>query len=1361
MKRLGSKFVGLLIGLLFFAAQVHAALVCPSPNQPAGTAWCDGDPSRFLGDALCVAEPVGGTSGSTIDEETVGAGVCILGKFKDTASVQKLADFIVSYDFPADPLMGPSGVFVPDLATLVTGGEFMTTVPLEDEGVYDVTIQGRVVGDDGSFQDISILRRVLRVAQPHLTVTGARIGGSTNDCSATDPSCFGVHGVEGDSDGDGICDGPMPIPGVCTAGPDPSNDAVHAVELTPPAQRARSVELCVNTHDDEASAGNSVLVRAVNTITDDSATPAKEFLVEASCAAAGETVCQPSTDSFCPGGFKVNVPLGNGKNDIELFVSNLVTGYDIGAGERVKVKSFDADLKGPALCVNYLNQAGHKIDNADGKAILQSEASSVTVDVTLGTCDGTPETVSAASPDVCDANNPPDCGSSPVCVQRNDEKAADGSAAKFVAMCPSQVNGKTHYQAAFSELRFPLNTALIKAADDVGNQTAESHSFGYGNVRPLFNDEGRFEVKKAVIPNGIGGFVSADYVKNEVLPVILSTVNSKKFKNDFFFKLLDPHQPSDEEISCLKSIEDSVNCTFDHLASKARTTAIKFFCDGDCQQNLGDIEIPSLYFLNQNRLRLQLKLKGMHGLAEMYTMQFIDSDHDGIVDTEDDDADNDGICDHFVMSLDECKDENHDGVCDAEVGLTGSQGKGLSASAKCVLDKTIAQRDCPDPEVQNVRDYFGCSDQDDDNDGVPDDKDLPGLLVQDPDFNTFVIPLKFAVKELALNLEIQFNKSADGRLHFSITNAPGRDLVEFINDDKFPIEFDCDKDVSQIYGGGGADDPLNGHNAWTGGEVCRALDKLNPTADQALFGDKKRGMQSTRKQLQCTVNAIARCSLPKRIETTLDKYENDKLAAISVKVLDNRFHLDLFAPLGSATVNVDPRGLGFAGGGLLVPAGVSDPNDTAERNSKDFLGAVPEEFKNAKFGPLSPATDMEPVDPIEAAFQEGKEVNLAIAEETVNSVLHSAGLLLWDLAKHEGEVHQTLDMTAKKLREKFDLGIPDIGSSGCKDKNGDPVADDSYKCFPFPLNIENVIGPDTITYVDFDGDGVPGSDNDKLAPVLIRTVINPESPPTARIVSVSPIQSWDGSSSPSNPAVLMMEVEVGLNNVGMSLFEEKVADWHADVIKGTGEIKDWCDSDRYPGADQTKCDGSHKLPMVTFNASGRVFATVLVSVKDKAILRLEGGLSSVERAEGATAGNEMDLDRAKTYLNFTVAENNTIVPDNEFAAAFKRQIDLILPKYVFGNARDIRGNIPAQLPLEAYCAVYKEDSPDFCDCVAHPDKADCDLAHTLQRVWERVDPDQYGIEGMTLDRTVLGVTADDLGPRYLTLGADTTIQLKK
>jgi hypothetical protein len=92
MKRIGSKWVGGMAAaaILAIVSTAHANLVCPDPHQPAGTVWCDAaTPRAFVSETLCVAEPVEGPSSSSIDEEIIGAGVCLNGKFKEAAQLEK------------------------------------------------------------------------------------------------------------------------------------------------------------------------------------------------------------------------------------------------------------------------------------------------------------------------------------------------------------------------------------------------------------------------------------------------------------------------------------------------------------------------------------------------------------------------------------------------------------------------------------------------------------------------------------------------------------------------------------------------------------------------------------------------------------------------------------------------------------------------------------------------------------------------------------------------------------------------------------------------------------------------------------------------------------------------------------------------------------------------------------------------------------------------------------------------------------------------------------------------------------------------------------------------------------------------
>jgi hypothetical protein len=1002
--------LGLFLGGAGNALAGH--LDCPTPVSPERAAWCEDESSnRFFG-GLCVAEPEADNRAVADDpsetdgvDEIAGSAVCVLGKVK-TADVENLADFTVSAEFlPAnqfeallevDPSL--SGLEIESLLEPISSppddrGEFQALLPLSRAGQYNVKVQARFIRGD-VLEDSRVIKRILQISAPHLTVGDARPGGGDTDLTVTEEPV---------------------IPG------DPSAPT-HAVSVTPPTGgfAFESIDFCLNVahlEDDPLHpihAGEEIEVTARNQITDDSSGQTKEITIVCN---PGDGVCTTigGSSGFCDGGTIVNIPMGHGTNEIEIEVANPA------GGERIEVAPIENDIKGPQLCVSYLDEGGNTIDDVDGKVVLPSEAEAVTVDVTLGACGTTPETV-AAQESCADPASPPACTSAhKVCVQKQ-----NGS---LIAMCPEDIGGVTHYRAQFATLRYPINSFSIQADDDRNNRTLETHSFSFGDVRPLFNAAGNFNLAGAMVPKGIGGFIPSGFITGELKEILLKVLNSDKFKKELLPQLLDPRQPGEGEIACLEDLEETLPCTYDHLASDERVVTIKPFLGGADGFDVDQVEIPSLYLLNNNEIRLQLKLKGFEGRAEMWTCEFTDSDGDGKVDTEDDDDDNDDIDDD--------------------------------------------------------------DDPDDDNDGHLDEVDIPCQLGDDPDYGVKTLPIKFAMKELALNLSVHLVKDANGRLKVEIVNAPGRELVEAIAVDKLFIEFDCGKEVSEIY--------KDGNNIWIDTEACKALQSLNDklrrinSLSEPLIDTAKRQFQGTNQQLLCTLNAIARCSTPKRLEVTLDKFETEKVMAIAPELFDKKFHLDFFAPLRSADLGVDTSGLGFTGKGVLLPAGVTAATDEVERDAEDFLNNLPADLKTPKFGPVFerevPAEDQ--VNPIEAAKESEGEFSLALKEETVNSLLHAVNLLLFDLDRQEPDDLKTLDLFAKRFREEFGGGIPDIGGLPCRDKNDQVLdLDNSFKCFPFALSIDTLFGQNTFRYKDFDGSGKVEAAIDSQIPVLLRTALN-------------------------------------------------------------------------------------------------------------------------------------------------------------------------------------------------------------------------------------------------------------------------------
>ncbi len=758
-KILGSLLIAFLMVESGTAFAGH--LSCPDPKRPEQLSWCADPSSDHFTKGVCVAEPIGknraiaNDPSETIDvDEVTSDAVCLLGKI-DSAEVQNVVDFTANAEFlPGNQLEAlldlDVSLFAPELDILLEQGEFQSLLPIPRAGSYNVSLQARFIRN-GILEDVKSIKRILRLSAPHVSVEDARPGGGGTSFGVTEQP-------------------PQ----------DPTQSSDHTVGLTPPAEGfgVKSIDFCLaSTHATDADhpsyPGENLIFTATNSITEGSGSHAKRVTI--SCK-TGDGICNavPGGTDFCSSGMILNVPVGHGTNEIEIVANNEVTGSDPMNGENIRLDPIQNDLKGPKLCVSYLNEAGNSIADADGRVVLPSEAKRITVDLTLGNCLSKPEEVKIVS---CASNEEADCSDDwPVCIRRNEDSD------KFIQMCPRAIGGTTHYQATLPNLRFPVNSFTIKAVDKVGNQALETHSFNYGSIRPMFDQDGKFNLQNAMVPTGVGGFLPEPFLTGEMKELVLKVLNSEKFRNDIFPKLLDPHQPIQEEIACMKSLEKSLPCTYDHLARRERVVAIKAFCDNGQCDGVGNFEIPSFYLLNDKTIWLQVKLKGLHGRAEMYTIAFRDSDNDGVVDTEDDDADDDGICD---------RDQEVRGVCER--------------------DESVSAEDCPDfKRGDDLEDYKGCSDQDDDGDDVTDSEDLPGRLVPDPDFGIKVIPLRFAVKELVLNLQIHLEKDTDGRIRVEVTNVPERSLIEAVPDDRDLLELDCDKMISEIRQGGTSEEEGNG-----------------------------------------------------------------------------------------------------------------------------------------------------------------------------------------------------------------------------------------------------------------------------------------------------------------------------------------------------------------------------------------------------------------------------------------------------------------------------------------------------------------------------------------------------------------------
>ncbi len=1422
MKRLTTFLMGIVATVgLFYAVPSEARLSCVPPAQ-AGLST-DSCTDRDYQHNLCIVEPIA-------MQETSGSSLCVLGKFRTPTDVRNVVDMVVTYqlsDMPSVTGTLSINFSAPEMAEARRTGEFMVNrLTLPRVGVYNVSVRVRTLTSMG-FVDDAFPTGGSRVTYAGPVDTSVSINnvryrfGSVADprCTMMGSNCLSVSRVTGT---DGMMTNRFRLmPTDAT----PTGIDMATGSSVPPS--VSSVDVCIGSAMG-AVGGSFSDVQVTNTITDRSRTPAKVITITKSCSRDREGVrCSLNGESFCPGGSVVTIPVGHGENRI---VANVRARGDM---VPLQIEPFNVDLKGPDVCVNYYNAAdSNLLRHVDGRVLLPSEASTVKVDMILKACgtSGSPEsvTVNGRMMSSCDVANPPTSSNlveclrmSPICVQRNNEKEETAPTIdRFTALCPVMSGGEMHYQANLPAPQYPINTVVLQARDNLYNVNKEAHYFGYGNVRPIydadrdsdyrmpqaraaaFDDD---QIRSAMVTKGFGLFLPTSYLTGEVRTALLQVLNSDKFKEDVFPKLLDPHMPVPGERECLEGLQEQLQCQYHHLTGEegGRIVAIKPFNDlwgtsratrsesasSGQRFHIGNVEIPTMTFFSNNHLRLQVRINGMHGKAEMYTILPQNTgrsrgDMTSLIDWEDDDADNDGICDSNSKILLVCNDDDHNDVCDAEMGLSGNQGKGLTGTPpKCRLDTKIARNRCPDmnnidPEVA----YPGCSDQDDDGDGIPDTQDTEGRLVADPDFGSrddqtipTVIPLNFTTSSVMMNIDL-YIREQNGKLHFEIENIKGRDLVGIVPDEgKWPISFDCDNDgsdFSKIYQGGLAGDVGNGQQidlvSTRSRNACEGLEVLNEVAE--FTGNMYlRKDQNTRKQLDCTFNAILRCSVPRQIEDMLNSYENREILTLSPKFLGKKFNMDIRSPLASSTkITLDQRGVGVKGDAILLPAGVTDETENATLDGKGFMQrlmlqhgtALFPEGSLSKFGPLSRPSRFSFLggdlrDPVAAARMMGDEVNASLNEETINSLLQSVGLELWDFSQRE-EGRRFLDISTRKVREDFNLAIPDLNHEACLDEYGDTISANSWECLNYALSVSNIFG-DKLNHVDFFGEG--NQNQNSKQPLIMGNTLNPIFAPSVKLVDIIPMETTNPDGTPAPIQIYRAELEIAIGGVQIDIYEERLARDSMGTWMGTGEIRPW--SERFPGTGQQ---------IVSLKLAGKVSVSLWLHVGEQGLLYAEGGISSVEECDGR---EPPCLDRTKTHLDFTTVVNNTIVPDSVMSDIVKSKIDVILGNYLDSSERAINFRLPMQMPLEDFCG--EETSrhwryvPKICHCVAperesemartQNEHVDCSLPNTIQNAWRSFQMEDYGIHGVSVETPSFGITSDLLGSPYLTIGAGLNIDL--
>ena len=765
----------------------------------------------------------------------------------------------------------------------------------------------------------------------------------------------------------------------------------------------------------------------------------------------------------------------------------------------------------------------------------------------------------------------------------------------------------------------------------------------------------------------------------------------------------------------------------------------------------------------------------------MFTLRPTNSDSSGEDDTRDPDADGDEICNSGLVD---------DSDCDSTDVVPPSQEEKANVCPPNLYDPEHHRT----AKLSDHR-YW---DWDDNGNGIPDECDSNGRLVSDPNFgdgvHATVIPVKLAIKEMIFNLDI----SLDDDLHIKIKPVPGFNLVEAFPVNQYPIEFECDRGFSHVFQGGkfGQCDDVGGcagQNISTAPQ-CEGLSEANQTADKFELMD--RGLQGTSKQLECTVDAMLRCSVPIRMAEVMDRLTEESFASTSQEVMDQRFHFDFYYPIKESKIAIDSQGIGVSGPIAILPAGTSTADDTDKRSAKNFLTSFPEKLRQKceedggsasacqamkdnfpyfKFGPVVEAQvpKEDRIDPVAASKAMGSELGFALSEEFINEFLFALNVNLFDLDRREPDgTKKTLDMTTARIRE-LGLAIPDIGGDmKCKDENGNEINNDDWHCVlpGLSLNLGNVLGPDTLDYVKLSLDEVTWNQATQSSltssdvPAYLRTILNPLLSPSVHLKNVSGLEAFDGTQV-TRPQSISAEIELDLPPTKLAVYQEQLVNNNATPKVGNGHIVDWCL--HFPGMDPKRCGGSGNgqlSPIVVFSMSGKISLSIKVVRGDNGILRVYAGLSS---KGDPNVVNYRKLDTERTWLKIHTVENNTIVPDKVLSEKFAGQLDIILGNYLFATPREIQFKLPSALPLDHVCqGQWAGELKEVCDCLTDSSGSGCEIVSKVQTLWEDLDLEKYGVTGLLVEDPIFNFVGSSVytsdptqldqnykaAPRYLSLG---------
>lgn len=1096
-----------------------------------------------------------------------------------------------------------------------------------------------------------------------------------------------------------------------------SIDGEGSLSLGDDSFHHESIHFCVSEACEEGTvcpfSGPSTRIAGVNRILSVSGSEDKVVQPMVFANRRGAISCGEEEVLNC-NGILVSLPLGQGENQVTLYTVNEIIEEDCqtegalledcsvfagDAGNVLEFSSVENALRGPDICVTYVEPNGHVLGYKNGKPIVATNTlnrDGLVVDVTLSRCPLLPlETLHVAGrcPKAeCDDE-------SKLCLRQENEE--------FIEMCDlgELEDGVEHYQYFIpgtsrpNGLRFPNNVLTIRAKNDAGVMTEKVEAFGYGLLDPVYqvNDDEEWTVDPSQqVPNSLGVSLSSNFLRGDVAGVgtkgaLETLLNSETFKHDIFFNLLRTMPPSREE---------EAQCPQSELFEIPEGTALsmKFypFDERSAYPTIGNFEVLE-FTTFEDTVWVRLHLDELRAGVEVFSVEFQDKDGDGAMDLKDADADGDGICDSVPATAGVCHLKDHYCTVAGERVVGHPEG--------CIVEDEFPMS--ADDDADAVPDILDqdYADEDDDNDEILDKDDIPGakrvVRTNLSNIGLFVLPIKLQADDLYLNIQLKVREDSQGRVTFEIDEIPseyihdGIEGLVYINgfgprSDAVRLEgerigvvgFDCDRQYART------NNPNTGRPIPIDQDQCRAI----AVASNGLLNNSglpaNEANGGVNQLLASTMSRLMSCNTPIQLKHEFDKFRTQKFLRLSMPLFGKDLVFDTYADALGGDIEISEAGIGVKAPSLVLTAGAYEAGlgATAQDATAYMQGLIPTleamGIDLNLFGPLRRPRWVNEVDPVENLRVLEREVGIALNEEMLNMLIHASNVLLLDLSQADANF---LAIDQERALAEMGMGFSGedaAGVEGCFNADGVDLGSDNPLCSPVNFNYSGLFGGN-IFEADLNSDGNIDNDDDGALPITLALGLNPHTALTVRLLDSSAVSD-----------TVRLNLEVSVNNAGLLIYPNGRES--GENLRGN-----WCDAPavesgdddfyrrRYFPAEENvgsfsrgACADGRVAPILEFALSGRLTLKVEVDSRPDFSARDEDLRDFVIPArfglKERPGETRFVLDQELSYMHLNVVENNTHISDNDVKYNLSQVIlPTLLSKMVFGGEQ----MKPIKLPI--------------------------------------------------------------------------------